>query len=99
VSDAVVERLDQILAVLRLANAEALNATSARMRAEPAKNAALDACADDWVGAGELTKAVMAKTNLGNSTVRGHIADLLTAGALARDGSGPKTRYKSTGVI
>lgn len=98
-SDPVIERLDQILAVLRLSNAEALGATSARMRAEPAKDAALNACADEWMGAGELTKALMAKTKLGNSTVRGHIADLVAAGAVAREGTGPKTSYKSTGVI
>jgi hypothetical protein len=98
-SDPVVERLDQVLAVLRIANADALERASQRLRSEPAKAAALDACADGPVQAGKLTKAVMAKTKLGNSTVRQHLADLVTAGALVREGAGPNTNHRSSGVI
>lgn len=98
-TDPVVERLDQILAVLKLSNREALVSAAKELRAEPAKMAVLDACADDWLGAGELTKLVMEKTTLGNSPVRGHIGDLVEAGVLTRQGGGRATQYKSTGVI
>jgi hypothetical protein len=41
----------------------------------------------------------MAATKLGNSTVRQHIAELVAAGALLREGAGPTTKYKTSGVI
>lgn len=98
-TEPMVDRLDQIIAVLKLSNRKALASAARELRADPAKVAVLEACADDWVGAGELTKLAMAQTNLGNSTVRGHIGELVEAGALARQGGGRATQYKSTGVI
>jgi hypothetical protein len=98
-SDEVVERLDRLIAMFALVNKTALTQASRELRADKVNAALLDATEDDWVAAGELATKVGADAGVSSRTVRTRLAELLTAGALRRDGSGPSIRYRSTGLI
>jgi hypothetical protein len=98
-SDEVVERLDRLIAMFALVNRDALTQASRELRDDKVNAALLDATEDDWVPAGELTTKVAAETSVSPRTVRTRTAELVSAGVLRRDGSGPSVRYRSTGLI
>lgn len=97
-SDEIVERLDQLIAMFALVNKETLEQAASDIRADKVNASILDA-AEDWIIAGELTTSASNSAKVSTRTVRNRIADLLTVGALKRDGSGPSVRYRSTGLI
>ncbi len=97
-SSTVEAKFDQLLALLRIAHAPALTAARIELQKNPSKAAALDA-AEDWIQAGALRKKVAAASGAADSTVRGAVADLLEAGLLVRRYGGPKTEYKTSGVL
>jgi hypothetical protein len=99
VNDDVVERLDLMLAVLQLAHQDAIDHAADQLRADPVNAAILDACADGWVAAGALTKAVLASVEAKDRTVRGRIATLVIKRAIRRRGSGSNVEYKSMGLV
>jgi hypothetical protein len=98
-SDAITERLDQLIAIQRLVHREALAEARTDLRGNDVKRALLDLTEDDWIKAGALKNAVVKKTKAANSTVSAHIADLLAAGLLAKRFGGPKTEYRGTGIV
>lgn len=98
-NDAVVERLDLMLAVLQLAHQDAIDGAAQRLRADPVNAAILDACADQWVPAGALTEAVMAAAGAKDRTVQGRIAALVTKHAIQRKRSGSHVEYISLGLV
>lgn len=65
--DQIVERLDRLVAIMRLAHADALASASASVRKDKVKAAVLDACENGWVSAGKLQKLVMTKTDAANT--------------------------------
>jgi hypothetical protein len=97
-SDQVVERLDRLISLVSLAFAAEIEKARSQVRANPVSASVLD-LASDWIGGGQLQKAVAAKTGKGQSTVRAKVPDLVAIGALVVRGSGPATEYKATGLI
>lgn len=98
-SDAIAERLEQLIAIQRLVHREALAEARAEIRANDVKRALLDTAEDDWVKAGDLKAAAFKKTKAASSTISAHIADLVAAGLLAKRYGGPKTEYRGTSVV
>jgi hypothetical protein len=97
--DQVVERLDKMLALLRLAFADRIQAAREEVVSNPVNRIILERTAEGWVGAGELTRDAMKTSGQSNSAVRGRIASLVDSQILAKRGAGPKTEYRSTGLI
>jgi hypothetical protein len=91
----VIERLDLVLAVLQFANHDAIERASREVRVDPLNAEIIDACGEDWVGAGQLTHAAGA----GERTVRTHISALVARRAIQRRGAGKNIQYRSTGLI
>lgn len=97
-TDEVVDRLDQIAAILRLAHREAIESARTSVRSDKVDAAVLDG-SSQWIGAGKLQAAVVAKTKTSSRTVQLRIADLLAEGLLDKRGGGPTTEYRASGLI
>jgi hypothetical protein len=96
--EAVVERLDLMIATLKLAHARDIENERNRIREDAASAAILDATAEEAVKSGELQKSVVASAGVNARTVR-RLQELVAMGALRQIGSGPTTAYRSTGLI
>jgi hypothetical protein len=97
--DAIVARLDRLIALFRLVHADELTRTRERIHSDAANALILDLTEDGWVGAGKLRDEVSSKTGLKDRAARLWIAELFEIGALERDGGGPTTRYRSSGLV
>jgi hypothetical protein len=95
----VVERLDSILAVLQLAHHDAIERAAESIRQDPVNTAILEACADDWVAAGKLSKQVSSEVSISERRVRDRFAALTARRVLRRRGSGSVVEYRSTGLV
>jgi hypothetical protein len=95
----VVERLDSILAVLQLAHHDAIERAAERIRRDPVNGAILEACSDDWVAAGKLSKQVSAEVGISERRVRDRFVALTARRVLLRRGSGSVVEYRSTGLV
>lgn len=91
-------KLDTIATILKLAHSDAIAKTRTSVRSEPAKAALLDG-ASKWTGAGKLVKAVAKKSGKSERSVQNYIAELLELGVLEKQGGGPTTEYRSTGLV
>jgi hypothetical protein len=96
--DAVITRLDAIIAILKLANRDAIDAARNEILADDVNRAILSSTSR-WVPAGTLQKAVARKTGASTRTARDRLADLLADGLLEKAGGGPTTTYRATGLI
>lgn len=96
--DAIVQRLDKLVAIMQLAHKEAIDQARDRILSDKANKAILDA-ASDWTPAGTLKKAVMQKTKQSQPTVERRIADLVAQGVLDKQGGGGSVSYKTAGLI
>ena len=94
----IARRLDTIIAILRLAHREAIEAARVTIREDEVSSAILDQTAS-WVQAGKLTEAVKSKTNQSRQTINRRINELLAMDALEKQGAGRLTEYRSTGLI
>lgn len=94
----VLERLDRIVAILKIANAEAIDAASKRIRGDAVSAAVLEAVAAGPIGAGELRARVSKETGQSERTVARRVASLIAMGALDQSGSGPTVCYQSAGI-
>jgi len=95
----IIGRLDRMLAILKIANAEAIESTASRIRGDTLNAAILDLAADDWMGAGRLKSEAARQTSQSERTAARRICDLVALGALEQEGAGPSSKYKSTGII
>lgn len=91
-------RLDTIIAILQLAHREEIETARTTIRSDKVKATILDG-AEDWTPAGKLTNAVKAKTKQSAATINRRVTDLLATGVLEKQGGGPATEYRSTGLI
>jgi hypothetical protein len=99
VSEAVVERLDLLIATVRLAWREQLEAERARIREDKLDAALLDATASGWVRSGDLQRKVVKSQNVTERAVRKHLAGLLEQGLLRAQGDGKLREYWATGAV
>ena len=97
-SEDVVERLDRITAILRLAHRDAIERTRTEIRADKTNAAILDASAN-WVGTAALQAAVMKKSGGKERSVQMRIVDLIAQGLVEKRGGGRNIEYKATGLI
>lgn len=96
--DDVTERLDMLISITRIANADKIAAARAEIRSDRANEAILDATGE-WVQAGRLKTLAIQKSKQSKPTVERRIAALVDAGFLAKRGSSTSIEYRNTGVI
>jgi hypothetical protein len=94
----VIERLDRLAAIMQLAYREQIDASRAAIRADKVNEAILDGT-KKWTAAGTLKTAVTKKTGKGGTTFADRVAELLESGALEKQGGGPTTQYRATGLV
>jgi hypothetical protein len=97
-TDEVIERLDRLTAITRIAHADAIERMRQKVRSDKLNAAILDG-AKKWTPAGKLKTAVTKKTGSGASTFSARVVELLDAGLLEKRGAGSTTEYKATGLI
>ena len=94
----VVQRLDLILATLRLAFAPQLREARDEMRGNPVTAAILDAT-EDWTASTGIQSTVAKKTGAHAATVRARLSELADQGVLAGRGTERKMEYRRTALI
>lgn len=94
-----VERLDLMVATLKLAHASEIEKVRQRVRGDKASAAILDETENDWVKSGDLQKKVTAASGTPERTVRRRLQELVSLGALRQRGAGPVVAYRSTGLL
>lgn len=97
-SEEVIDRLDRLTAIVRLAHADAIERMRDKIRADKVNAAILDATTK-WVGTAALQKTVMKKSGAKERTVQLRLVDLLGQGLIDKRGGGRNIEYKSTGLI
>jgi hypothetical protein len=94
----VIERLDKLAAILKLAHRAEIDSARTAIRSDKVNAEILD-MTSDWVGAGPLKSSVISKTKQSKPTVERRIGSLVEQGALERRGAGSASSYRSTGLI
>lgn len=94
----IARRLDTIIAILQLAHRDEIEGARTAIRGDRVNAAILDA-SKNWTPAGKLTGFVRGKTSQSPATINRRITELLAIGALEKQGGGPATEYRSTGLI
>jgi hypothetical protein len=97
-TDAAVDRLDKIIAILRVAHADQINALRATVRTHPVDAAILDAT-EEWTAGGDLRRAVAKKSGQSERNVINRVTALMALAALEKRGDGRATMYRSTGLL
>jgi predicted HTH transcriptional regulator len=97
--DAVVDRLDLLIATFKLAFASEITVAQERIRGDAASAGILDATVETAVKAGDLKKNVADSASTSEKTVERRIRELVTLGALRQIGSGSNVAYQSTGLV
>jgi hypothetical protein len=95
----VVDLLDRIATLLAIGFAEQIDLARAELRADPVSAAVLDAVRDDWVGSGDIKRAVSQSAKVSEKTVQRSLAALVARGAVRIRGQGPTVSYRSAGVL
>jgi len=98
-SDAdIIERLDTLISITRLAHADRIEQVRRETRADPINAAILDS-ADEWIAAGALRSGVAESVGQSERTVVRRISELVSSGLLTQQGAGPTTKYRASGLI
>ena len=97
-NDEILERLDKLVAIQQLAHREALESARVSIRADKVNAAILDATTK-LTPAGKVVTDVRKKTGQSPATISRRIAFLMELGVVEKQGGGPATRYRSTGLI
>jgi Fic family protein len=93
----ITERLDSIIALMKLTNRETLEAE--RENLDEVSKELLDATAAKPVVVGVLKKKVAQKTKQSEKTVQRRISDLVALGVLTKSGGGATAAYRSSGLL
>lgn len=94
-----VKRLDTIIAIMQLAFKDRIDVARQQIMADTVAAEILKIAANDWVEAGDLKSQVALETKQSVRTVERRISALLAQRVLDQTGSGPRVRYRSTGLI
>ncbi len=97
--EGVARQLDRVIAILQLAFRDQIEKARREVLEDPVNAAILDLTATDWVVAGDLKDMVGKATKQGSRTVERRLARLVAIGSVEQGASGPKSRYRSTGVL
>jgi hypothetical protein len=97
--DAIVDRLDTLIALIQLAFREQIADARSELLSDPICAAILEQCTDGWVDSGDLRISVAQKTGQSERTVSRRIAMLLGQLALIQTGAGSKSRYRRGRIL
>jgi Fic family protein len=97
-NDEILERLDKLVAIQQLVHREALESARVSIRADKVNAAILDTTTK-LTPAGKVVADVKKKTGQSPATISRRIASLMELGAVEKQGGGPATHYRSTGLI
>jgi len=97
-NDEILERLDKLVAIQLLAHRDALESARVSIRADKVNAAILDATTK-LTPAGKVVAEVKKKTGQSPATISRRIAALMEQGVVEKQGGGPATQYRSTGLI
>ena len=96
-NDEILERLDKLVAIQQLVHREALENARVSIRADKVNAAILDATTK-LTPAGKVVADVKKKTGQSPATISRRIASM-ELGVVEKQGGGPATQYRSTGLI
>lgn len=96
--DVLIERLDKLTAVVMLAFDDKIAAASVNVREDAIKDAILEACASGWTGS-PVVKAAAGAVGASGRTIDRRLSELVRLGAVQWRGAGPKSEYRSTGLL
>jgi Fic family protein len=94
----ILARLDKLVAIQQLVHREALDNARTSIRADKVNAAILDATSK-LTPAGKVVTEVKRKTGQSPATINRRIAALMELGLVERQGGGPATQYRSTGLV
>lgn len=94
----VIERLDLMLAVLQLANHDAIERARQELRADPLNAAILDAC-PDWTPASVVYAKAKEAAGASERTIRTRLVALEARRALWARGSSRDRAFRATGLV
>jgi Fic family protein len=98
-TNALIERMDRIVAILKLAHAESLARTRERLHADTAKKAILEVVGEDWQGTKSVQERAAKTAGASERTIREHLGELVALGVLDRRGEARNTEYRSSGIV
>ena len=98
-ADAVVDRLDQLVLLLRVAFGDRIDAVREELREEPATKAILDLLDSELVASSEVKRAAAEAANVSERTVQRALTRLVERGVIQAHGKGSATAYRSTGIL
>lgn len=97
-NDEILARLDKLVAIQQLVHREALDSARTSIRADKVNAAILDATVR-LTPAGKVVTEVKRKTGQSPATINRRIGALMELGLVERQGGGPATQYRSTGLV
>jgi hypothetical protein len=96
-NDEVLRRLDLLIALTRVGVRDALIRESRALETDRV-SAALLRSSENWTSAGELKKQAIKVSGQSEPTVKRRISELVSRGALLREGSGRTVHYRNSGL-
>lgn len=97
-TDELVDRLDRLISLFTIAFADQIGAAKAVVRSDPVSRSILEACDSAWTPAQSLHDAA-AEAGASPRTATRRISELVTMGALVRQGATHTSSYRLTGVL
>lgn len=97
--EAILERLDLLVAAFKLAYAPQISEVREQIRQDSVAASILDKASEDWVPAGDLQEETAQACGVTTRTVRKKLQDLVALGALRQEGSARSSKYRSTGLL
>lgn len=94
----ILARLDKLVAIQQLVHREALEGARTSIRSDKVNAAILDATSK-LTPAGKVLAEVKRKTGQSPATINRRIGALMELGLVERQGGGPATQYRSTGLV
>ena len=95
----VIERLDQMIAIMKLANKNTLDDIKKEIQSDPISKKIIQICSDEGLGYSELAEKVADQTKSGKSTVELRITKLREMKILSTERDGKKVVYRYSGLL
>jgi len=99
VDDEIIERLDLLIALMRIGFSEQLTALRDDAAAEPVAAAVLEAVGAEWINSGDLQRSVAKTMKVSERTVLRAITALADRGLIKVRGTGRQTSYRRSGLL
>ena len=98
-SDAVVDRLDQLILLMRVVFHERISAFWEELRTDAVTAAILDLLGGDPVAAGEVKRTIAMTAGVSEKTVQRALVRLVDRGVVRAHGRGTATTYSLVGML